>query len=175
MATEQDRTLAALQTALQMEIDGKEYYLRLSRESTNKLGKKLLQSLAAEEDIHHRKFEEIYDVIRSRKAWPLTDFQPDGGKRLRTIFAIVTEAMDFNVKTHASELDAIQIAIDMENKTCDFYKGESRNAIHDAERDFYQALAGEEREHYLILTDYRKFLEDPMGWFVAKEHRLDAG
>ena len=175
MSTEQDDTLAALQTALQMEIDGKEYYLKLSRESNNELGKKLLQSLAAEEDIHHRKFEEIYNAIQSKKVWPVTDFQPDGGKRLRTVFARVTEAMDSDIKTAASEVDHVQIAIDMENKTYDFYQGEGRNAIHDDERDFYRALAGEEREHCLILTDYREYLKDPMGWFVAKEHRLDAG
>ena len=56
MVTEQDKTPEALQIAIQMEIDGKEYYLRASQESSNELGKKLLQSLAAEEDIHRQKF-----------------------------------------------------------------------------------------------------------------------
>jgi len=74
MVTEQDKTLQALQTAIQMEIDGKEYYLKASRESGNELGKKLLQSLAAEEDLHRQKFEQIYDAIKSKKAWPETDF-----------------------------------------------------------------------------------------------------
>ena len=175
MATEQDKTLVALQIAIQMEIDGKEYHLKFSRESNNELGKKLLQSLAAEEDIHRHKFEEIYNAIRSKKAWPVTDFQPDGGKRLRTIFAKTTEAMDSNIEVHKNELDAIQIAIDMENKTYNFYKLQGGNAIYDVEKDFYEVLAREEREHYLILLDYREYIKDPMGWFVAREHRLDAG
>ena len=64
MVTEQDKTLEALQIAIQMEIDGKEYYLKASQESSNELGKKLLQSLAAEEDIHRQKFEEIFNAIR---------------------------------------------------------------------------------------------------------------
>ena len=50
MTTEQDKTLEALQIAIQMEIDGKEFYLKASRESSNELGKKLLQALAGEED-----------------------------------------------------------------------------------------------------------------------------
>jgi rubrerythrin len=87
MVTEQDKTLEALQMAIQMEIDGREYYLKASQKGSNELGKKLLQSLAREEDTHRQKFEEIYNAIRNKKAWPVTDFQPDGGKRLKTIFA----------------------------------------------------------------------------------------
>ncbi|TET66283.1 MAG: hypothetical protein E3J40_05575, partial [Dehalococcoidia bacterium] len=105
MTTEQDKTLEVLQIAIQMEIDGKEYYLKASQESANELGKKLLQSLAAEEDIHRQKFEEIYDAIRNKKAWPTTDFQPDGGKRLRTIFARATEEIGSNIKAPTTEFD----------------------------------------------------------------------
>ncbi|OIP28201.1 MAG: hypothetical protein CO103_06870 [Chloroflexi bacterium CG_4_9_14_3_um_filter_45_9] len=175
MTTEQDKTLAALQIAIQMEIDGKEYYLKVSRESSNELGKKLLQSLAAEEDVHRQKFEEIYSAIRNKKAWPMTDFRPDGGKRLRTVFARATEAIERNIKIATTELDAVKIAMDMENKTYDFYKAQGRKTIYNTEKDFYETLAGEEREHHLILLDYYEYLKDPMGWFVAKEHRLDAG
>ena len=176
MVTEQNKTLEALQIAIQMEIDGKQYYLKASQESTNELGKKLLQSLAAEEDIHRQKFEEIYNAIRNKKAWPVTDFQPDGGKRLRTIFARATEEIGSQVEALATELDTIQTAMDMENKTYDFYKSQGENAAYDAERDFYQTLAGEEREHHLILLDYCEYLKDPAGWFVKKEHpSLDGG
>ncbi len=170
MVTEQDKILAALQIAIQMEVDGKEYYLKASQESSSELGKKLLASLAAEEDIHRQKFEEIYDAIRNKKTWPKTDFQPDGGKRLRTIFARATEEMGSNIKTLATELDVIQTAMDMENRGYDFYRSQGGNATHTAERDFYETLAAEEREHHLILLDYYEYLKDPAGWFVTKEH-----
>ena len=176
MVTEQDKTLDALQIAIQMETNGKEYYLKTSRESNNELGKKLLESLATEEDIHRQKFEEIYNAIRSRKAWPVSDFQPDGGKRLRTIFAKTTEEMGSNIKSLATELDAVQTAMSMENKTYDLYKSQGGSATYNAERDFYETLAAEEREHHLILLDYYEYLKDPAGWFVSKEHpSLDGG
>ena len=176
MKTEQDKTVEALQTAIQMEIDGKEYYLKASRDSGNDLGKKLLQSLASEEDIHRQKFEQIYDAIRSKKAWPKTDFQPDGGTALRTIFARTTEKTGANIKAHATELDAIQTAMNMENKTYDFYISQDKKATHDAEREFYRALAAQEREHHLVLLDYYEYLKDPAAWFVKKEHpSLDGG
>ena len=176
MVTEQNKTLQALQISIQMEIDGKEYYLQASQESSNELGKKLLRSLAAEEDIHRQKFEEIYSAIQNKKSWPATDFRPDGGKGLRTIFARTTEELGSNIKAPATELDAVQTAMDMENKTYDFYKSQSKMATYDAEREFYEVLAVEEREHHLILLDYYEYLKDPAGWFVTKEHpSLDGG
>jgi len=176
MATEQNKTLKALQIAIQMEIDGKEYYLKASQESSNELGKKLLESLASEEDTHRQKFEEIYSAIRSKKAWPATDFQPDGGKRLRTIFTRATKEIGPSIKSLATELDTIQTAMDLENKTYDFYKSQGGNATYDTERGFYETLAAEEREHHLVLLDYYEYLKDPAGWFVRKEHpSLDGG
>lgn len=176
MTTEQDKTLKGLQTAIQMEIDGKEYYLKASRESGNEAGKKLLQSLAGEEDVHRQKFAQIYQAIQAQKAWPLTDFKPDGGKRLRTIFIKATEEIGIKIEAPASERDAVETAMTMENKTYDYYQSRGKNATYDAERDFYHTVASEEREHYLILLDYYEYLKDPAGWFVTKEHpSLDGG
>ncbi len=176
MESEQNKTLKALQIAVQMEIDGKEYYLKASQESSHELGKNLLKSLAAEEDTHLQKFQEIYSAIQSKKAWPVTDFQPDGGKRLRTILVQATEEMASTIKPLATELDAVQTAIELENKTYDFYKSQSKSTSYDTERDFYETLASEEAEHRLVLLDYYEFLTNPAGWFVTKEHpSLDGG
>ncbi len=176
MVTEQDKTLDALKTAIQMEIDGKKFYLKASQESSNELGKKLLESLADEEYVNRQKFGEIYEAIRSKKTWPKTDFKPDGGIRLRTIFVRATEETSSDIKTSATELDAVQTAMDMENKTYDFYQTQGKNATYAAEREFYEALAFQEKEHHLILLDYYEFLKDPAAWFVSKEHpSLDAG
>jgi len=170
METEQSKTLEGLQLAIQTEIDGKEYYQKMSQSSDNQLGKQLFQSLAAEEDIHRRKFEEIYQAISGKKAWPKTDFQPDGGKKLRTIFIRATEKIGTNVKAPSTELDAIKTAIDTEVKSYELYKNRNQTATYDAEREFYELVAAEEREHHLILLDYQEYLTDPAGWFVTKEH-----
>ena len=130
MDTEKDKTLEGLKIAIQMEIDGKEYYLQASRESNDELGKKLLRSLADEEDIHRNKFEEIYNAIRNNKDWPATDFQPDGGKSLRTIFAMIAGETDVRIKNRKTELGAIQTAMEMEGKTFDFYQRQGKEATH---------------------------------------------
>lgn len=176
MTTDQDKTLGALQAAIQMEIDGKEFYLKASQTSKNELGKKLLQSLAVEEDEHRQVFEEIYKNISVKKGWPDKEFHPDGGRGLRTIFARALDEMDSNIKTVPDELDAVETAMATENKTFDFYRSQSQKATYDAERQFYKDLATQEEEHHRVLLDYYEFLKNPASWFVQKEHpSLDGG
>ena len=57
--SEQEKILQAITIAIEMELDGKQCYLAASECSTNEAGKKLLQSLAEEEDNHRQKFEGI--------------------------------------------------------------------------------------------------------------------
>jgi rubrerythrin len=167
MASEQRRTIEGLQTALQMEIDGKEFYTKASQASGNELGKKLLAQLASEEDYHRKIFTSIYESIQKRQGWPEVDFHPDGGSALRTVFSrnLASEA-----KASTSELDAVTTARTMETKTYDFYREQKKQASHPAERDFYDRLAAQEQEHNLLLADYYEYLQNPAGWFVKKEH-----
>ncbi len=176
MATEEDKTLQAVQTAIKMEIDGKEYYIKAGRESGNGLGRQLLQKLAAEEDIHRRKFEQIYDAIRQKKGWPVVTLETDKGQTPRTVFEQAVKKLGSQVKFLASELGAVQKAMEMENKTYDFYKKQAGAANHAAERDFYGALMVQERGHHQVLMDYYDYLKDPAGYFVRTEHpSLDGG
>jgi rubrerythrin len=48
--SEQDKILQAINTAIEMELDGKQCNLAASKGSTNEAGRKLLLSLAEEED-----------------------------------------------------------------------------------------------------------------------------
>jgi len=176
MVTEQEKTLEGLKKAIQMEIDGKEFYLKASEASRNELGKKLLKTLAGEEDIHRRVFQDIYKAIEAVKGWPEKTFESDGGKGLRTVFARAIESMDKNAKAGTEEIEAVATAMNMENKTYDYYREQEKKATFDAEKQFYNGLAIQEEEHHRILLDYYEFLKDPAAWFVEKEHpSIDGG
>jgi rubrerythrin len=170
MGVEQGRTLQALEVAIKMEIDGKAFYLKASDESSNELGKKLLKSLAEEEDIHRQTFEKIYRSIHNKQGWPqATDFHPDKGKHLRTVFSEAIEKSGGDIDVPSTELGAVKKAMELENKTFDYYKAQQDGASYDAERSFYESLAAEERQHYLVLLDYYEYLNDPAAYFVEKE------
>ncbi len=176
MSNEQDTTLEALQIALKMEIDGKAFYLKASQVSQNELGKQLLKKLAGEEDAHRVVFQNIYNAIKAKKGWPNVKYQGDGGQGLRTIFAEAMEGMDKNKKSLAAEMDTIKIAMDMENKTYDFYKSRSAKTAYDTEKQLYESIAMQESEHHRVLLDYYEFLHDPAQWYVKTEHTsVDGG
>jgi rubrerythrin len=176
MITEQEKVLEALQTALLMENDGKECYLQAAAGSANEAGRKLLKSLAEEEDIHRNKLETIYNAISANKSWPAISFDIGRGARIRSAFAGTCEIIGVNVHGVATELDVLKTALEKEKKSYDFYERQAKQASYEVERDFYEKIAAEEREHELALLDYYEYLIDPAGWFVKTEHpSLDGG
>ena len=171
MVTEQKKTLEAIMTAIQMEIDGKEFYTKTSLASGNELGRRLFQSLSSEEDLHRQKFEKIYKAIQAKKDWPVVELIPHG-QDLKTLFG----AAGRQVKAAGSELEAIQTAMKMENKTRDFYLEHAGKASFEAEKQFYTILVGEESTHHALLLDYYEYLQNPAQYFTMKErHSLDGG
>jgi rubrerythrin len=175
MAGEQQTTLAALKTSIQMEIDGKEFYLKSADSSANDLGKQLLKRLSEEEDIHRQVFEKIYKNISANLGWPEKTVSFDSGRRLKTIFAKATAAMAANPSAIPSEMDAIQTGMTMENKTYDFYVKRAGLAAFPGEKKFYEEIAAQEKEHHRILLDYYEFLTDPAAWYKFKEHQMVDG
>ena len=177
MDNEENQAIEAIQTAIQMEIDGKEYYLKASQASGNEAGQKLLERLAAEEDIHRQKFERIFKALEQKKGWPEITVEPGRTQELKTVFSQQMEKMNpGNTAAADTELKAIETAMSMENKTYDFYKSRSGAATYPAEKEFYEAVAAEETVHHQLLRDYYDFLKDPVNWFTQKEHpSLDGG
>jgi len=173
--SEQSKILQVINIAIEMELGGKEWYLDASKDSANEAGRKLLQSLAEEEDSHRLKFEEL-NSIRNGKGWPSIELDPDKAFYIRNRLIRTCEALDVNISGTSSELDAVEVAIDKEKKGYDFYEIQARNAAYNTEKEFYETLAREEREHELVLLDFYEYLTDPTGWFVKIEHpSLDGG
>jgi rubrerythrin len=134
---EQAKTLDALQISIRMEIDGKEFYLHSARSSGNATGRELFQSLANEEDLHRKKFEEIYKQIQEQKGWPELKSPAFQNISLETVFS----AAGRDASATATEIEALQTAMQMENRTYDFYHDRSLKAQHDAEKKVLRACS----------------------------------
>jgi rubrerythrin len=170
MDKEQARTLDVLQLAVRTEVDGQEFYQKASQKSSNRLAKELFQQLADEEDIHRRKFEEIYEALKRGQHWPDVGAPSEKGKGLKSLFAEATKALGSKIKVAESELEAIKIAMDMEIKSYNLYHSRSEESTLPVEKRFYETLAGEERGHHLALIDSYEYLSDPAAWFTKSEH-----
>ena len=168
MNDEFERCAKAAQFAIKMEIDGKGYYSMLSSQCRNEVGKRLLSALADSEDVHRQKFENIFEAARSRQAWPSVTLP--AAKNVRTIFSEALAESKPGAAGTATEMAAVDKAIDMEIKSYDYYLDQSKNAAQGLEKDFYQAVAAEEHVHHMTLLDYKEYLDDPAAWFVKTEH-----
>jgi rubrerythrin len=174
METEQANIIEALKFAIQMEIDGKDFYQKSEKSSSTKMGRELFQWLAGEEDKHRQRFEHIYEAIKKNEAWTDVKIQPAKSDKLKTIFSSAKASDTPQTDAQSEELKAIDSAMAMENKSQEFYQGQGEGATYPAERKFFNALAAEEHGHYLALVDYREYLIDPEGWFrKAEHHSLD--
>lgn len=177
MNQEQVATLSGLETALRMEEDGKAFYLKAAKLSKNDIGKKLFKNLAAEEDIHKEVFKRIYKKIKDKNQWPEdTELLPEQRTNIKTVFAAEMENMSKKFTPAKAELDAVKTAMDMENKTLDFYRARNQQARLQAEKQLYEALSMQESEHARVLQDYYEFYLDPASFYRMKEHSsLDGG
>jgi rubrerythrin len=170
MEDEQTRTMEVLQLAVRMETDGKEFYQKASEKSGNELGKNLFQQLAIEEDVHRKRFEQIFEGLKRAQKWPDIEPPSEKGKKLRSLFSEATRTLGSKVKVAESELEAIKVGLDMEKKSYDLYHSRSEESTLPVEKQFYEALAGEERGHHLTLADALEYLSDPAGFFTKSEH-----
>ena len=174
MDVEREKTIEAVKLSLQMEIEGKQYYEEAAEKSTNSSGKWLFEWLAGEEDKHRNRFEQIYDAIRNRKAWPKIKFEPGSNTRAKDAFLEAVRAIGMQIKNTENELDIIDRAMQLEDKTYKYYRERNASTMHKAEKSFYESIAAEERGHYLALVGYREYIIDPSGFFTKEErHGLD--
>ena len=168
MTQEQETTRQALQVAIQMEIDGKEFYTRAAQASGNAMGKKLLNRLSQEEDIHRQVFQNIYNTLGEKKGWPEVDIKHTDV--LNTIMKEAAASIGKGTTSGQQEINDVQTAMEMENKTYDYYRAQAAKANFPAEKEFYERLVVQEEEHHRVLLSYYEFLKDPEAWFVQMEH-----
>ena len=171
-----ESTTQALELALKMEKEGREFYLKAAQKSQNELGQKLFRSLADAELEHMEKIKAIYDAIRRAGSWPEAKTSFVKGKLPHTVFAEAIDNLGKLVKDTSDELQALRTGMDLENKSLLYYLDRSSQDVSSGEKQFYQALVAEERGHYMLLVDSYEYLLDPPAYFVRKErHGLDGG
>jgi rubrerythrin len=162
--------IEAVKYAIQMEVDGKQFYALSVKESSGQVGKELFDWLAQQEDRHRQKFEEIYKFIAEKKGWPAVPINPGGNPRFSTIFGEALRAAGTTFKSQKGDLASADKAVEMEIKSRDYYADRAAKAVSVDEKKFFSAISAEEQGHYLALIDYKEYLTDPTGFFTRTEH-----
>ena len=79
------------------------------------------------------------------------------------------------IKPDATDLDALQVAIEMEKDSYSAYDNERQRTDDPAVKGVFSRLADEEREHLAILENTYNYLADTGDWFQALEKPIFEG
>jgi len=170
-----DELILMLRKALEIEEKGYEFYEEAMKKVTNDEVKTLFSKLKDEEIIHAERIKKIFAQIQSQGAW-LEDVSSykKSDKGIQKMFHELKK--EAKVEKSASELQALDVAIELEQKSITFYEENLKKVESPLEKAFLQAMVAEERSHFLALKNMKLFLEDPSAFYeeLEKSH-LDGG
>lgn len=150
-ALDDEKALAAIRKAFEIELGGHAFYERASRDARDPLLSELFARFAAMEREHMDTLSRRY---HAKLPQPSADFQIDRA----AIFAGIDRNPD-------DPANLFRIAIAFEQRAVDFFTREGEGApAGSVERDLYSELAAEEREHVeLLTTEFRRWEDGKAG------------
>ena len=172
-ATVQEYLLKALKDAVQMEVEGRQFYLEAAKKVESAGVREVLEYLAESELYHIRKFKEIYQSLEKDPGWTeaMAEFKPPRHEPYVCVMAMTKDTQGSGGK---DDLAALRTAMKMEECAIDYYTKLAKETNIPLARRFFMSVAHEERGHYLALTDMHNYLSDPVDWFyVAQGGHVD--
>lgn len=170
METASDAALKMLSAALEKEEKGREFYVNAADKCSNPLSKDLFRMLVTEEGIHIKRIKGIFASLsagnsRSEEWKPV----PSENEDLHALVKSRIAQLGPKVSSDSTDLEAIDVGIEMEQGAIDFYEQQAKKTTDSLEKSFITMMLAEERNHFAALRDLKLFFTDPESWFIEKE------
>jgi rubrerythrin len=176
MKEDKNRSLKMLSTALEMEEKGRAFYERVVSTCKNSVGREIFAMLLEDEKIHMDRIKKIYDSLCGGEDWCTWDGSELPRSNLTAVFRKMAKEHGANVSVDADDLEALDIGIDFEARSVEFYEEQLKKATDNLETAFIKEMISEEKSHYAALEDMKLYLSDPAAWFRERERGgLDGG
>ncbi len=168
MTTTQEYLLNALKDAIQMEVEGRQFYLEAAKKVKSTGVREIMEYLAESEMYHIKKFNEIYQSLQKDPNWTesLAEFKPPHHEPYVCVMAMTKEDQGSGGQ---DDLEALRTGLKMEQCAIDYYTKLAKETSYPLARRFFMSLAHEERGHYLNLLDMHNYLTDPADWFYVTQ------
>lgn len=156
----------ALKIAIEFERNGEAFYRELIAKVSDPFAKKVLVFLADEEIDHMRKIMKFNDSLLGRSEF---DFDVECNLELPDrIQAVVQSRMkdaNKNVSANSDDIDIYDVAMLLETKSYELYDQAVKEAEDERIELFFRFMASEERDHFDLLSDSKRYLTDPAYYF----------
>ena len=153
--------------ALQMEVDGRHFYINLAEKTNNKGLKNILTMMADSEAKH-------YNVILDMQKNDKTEFSADTEvlTNVKNIFIRMKEEKDIDVDV--SQAEFYKKALKTETESQKFYLERADEEQDPHRKEIFLNLAEEERKHCVLLENIIGFVSQPADWLENPEwYHLD--
>lgn len=177
--TAQKADLEALQLTLKMETDGYNFFKDAAARAKNPLTKEAFSYFAKWELEHVEFIKKMHKKLADTGEWLSVDQMNqkvgDAAVVIKTIFKEKHEQIDQHVKDTTSDLEAYVLARDIEDKATVFYKQKAETAKDASAKKFFTFMIDLEREHYNILNNSYRYLQDPALYNLEEENWMFDG
>ncbi len=165
-----------LSTALEMEEKGKAFYERVVSTCKNSVGREIFTMLLEDEKVHMDRIKKIYDSLCEGEDWCTWDGSELPHSDLTAVFRKMAKDHGSKITVDTNDLEALDIGIDFEERSVEFYEEQLKKATDELETAFIKEMIAEEKSHYATLEDMKLYLSDPAAWFRERERGgLDGG
>jgi rubrerythrin len=159
-----------LDSAIQLEKDGREFFLETATKADNDIVRKVMESLAEDELRHIDWIEQHYPEAKSAE-----EANREFYKRLSGLFADVGEEEKEKVAASEDDLKALDHALAIEHKASNAYKEWAKDAEDDEVAELCRVLAGVEHFHAQLIENTMQYLKKPGDWFMQEERWIFEG
>lgn len=167
MAASKDEVVRA---AVQLERDGRKLYLDMAQKASNTMTRRMFESLADDETLHIEWIENLEPGAKNAG-----EANRDTYQRLRHIFADVSEAEKEKAASAEKDLEAIDVALDMEEKSRAAYAQWAEDSDNEEVQRLCVTLADVERFHRELLENSKEYFQKPGDWFMQEERWMFDG
>lgn len=141
--------IQAIEMGIQLEQDGREFYLKAAKRTSDERGKEMFLALADDEAIHLRILQQQLEALQSEKpANNLPEIEPAGADWDIPLFPKDPTLFEKTVQPEASDIDALIFAIQIEHKSFELYREMATQADNPTTAEMFKWLASVERGHF---------------------------
>jgi rubrerythrin len=146
----------ALELAMRMEQDGANFYRELADKATNPGFREIFNQLANDEVKH-------YQLFKSMQQSPELFVETTILKNAANIFKQMIVKNDLS-NLDVSQLELYQKAMELEQKSQDFYLAKAAESVNHNQAELFQKIASEEEKHYFLLHNIYELVLRPQIW-----------
>src|SRR5215468_6593997 len=151
----------ALELTLAIERPGYTFYTNASRKTKNGSGRLMFQRLAAEESDHLRRLQAEHQSLIRKNEWLKREPArlPLSRKSVEEIFP-QKELLKIEVKDETSDLDALNIAMNLERRSHQFFKDFADHIADNNGRKIFMEFAKDEESHLrALVAEYNSLVQ----------------